>query len=298
MSDSLNVAVVGVGNWGRNLLRNFSQARRCRVRWICDLDEETLAKQAAMVPGATATTDSDTLLNEDVGAVVIATEAVTHYGLAAKALEAGKHVYVEKPLCLRSSDAQHLVGLADKAGRKLMVGHLLLYHPCVEHLRRLVTEKQLGDVYYMYTQRINLGIVRQDESAWWSLAPHDVSVVCHLFDAEPASVCASGQCYLQQGIEDVVFATLRFGDGRIAHIHVSWLDPHKIRKMTVVGTQRMVTFDDMEPAEKIRVYDKGADVAEGYENFARAIAIRTGDIIIPRVPSAEPLRLEAQHFID
>ncbi|MGB9625120.1 MAG: Gfo/Idh/MocA family protein, partial [Phycisphaerae bacterium] len=153
-------------------------------------------------------------------------------------------------------------------------------------------------VYYMYTQRVNLGVVRQDENAWWSLAPHDVSVICHLFDAQPVAVSAFGQCYLQKGVEDVVFAMLRFADGRIAHIHVSWLDPHKIRKMTVVGTQRMVTFDDMDASEKIRIYDKGADVKEGYENYARSIAIRSGDILIPRIPANEPLQIEAQHFVD
>jgi len=233
-----------------------------------------------------------------VDAVVIATKAATHFELAAKALEAGKHVFVEKPLCLAAREADQLVALAEKNGRKLMVGHLLLYHPCVDRLKEMVTRRELGGVHYMYTQRMNLGVVRQDENAWWSLAPHDVSVVCYLFGAEPVAVSAFGQCYLQKGVEDVVFGTLRFADGRIAHIHVSWLDPHKIRKMTIVGTQRMVTFDDMDASEKIRIYDKGADVPVGYENFARAITIRSGDILIPRVAANEPLQIEAQHFVD
>ncbi len=298
MDGSLNVAVIGVGTWGRNLLRSFARAKRCRVSWICDVDSATLAKEAAAVPGASTTNDIDKVLGDDVDAVVIATKATTHYALAAQALEAGKHVFVEKPLCLSSRDAEHLVALAAENDRKLMAGHLLLYHPCVERLAAMIAGQELGRVFYMYTQRVNLGVVRQDENAWWSLAPHDVSVICHLFGARPVTVSTSGQCYLQDGVEDVVFATLTFADGRFAHIHVSWLDPHKIRKMTVVGTQRMVTFDDMEPAEKIRVYDKGADIREPYTNFARAITIRSGDILIPRIPAVEPLSIEAQHFVD
>jgi predicted dehydrogenase len=298
MGDGLNVAVVGVGNWGRNLLRNFAQAKRSKVTWICDVEEKTLAKQAATVPAAKSTTRFDDVLNADVDAVVIATKATTHYELAAKALKAGKHVYVEKPLCLASREADDLVALAEKNSKKLMVGHLLLYHTCVEKLRGMIDRNELGKVYYMYTQRVNLGVVRQDENAWWSLAPHDVSVICHLFNAQPVAVSAFGQCYLQKGVEDVVFAMLQFADGKIAHIHVSWLDPHKIRKMTVVGANRMITFDDMDASEKIRIYDKGADVKEGYESFAQAIAIRSGDILIPRVAPNEPLQIEAQHFVD
>ncbi|MHC4234285.1 MAG: Gfo/Idh/MocA family protein, partial [Planctomycetota bacterium] len=218
--------------------------------------------------------------------------------LAARALEAGKHVFVEKPLCLRAREAEQLVALAGTHGRKLMVGHLLLYHPCVERLAQMIQRQSLGSVYYMYTQRVNLGVVRRDENAWWSLAPHDISVVCHLFGDQPVTVNATGRCYLQDGVEDAVFATLGFGDGRIAHVHVSWLDPHKIRKMTVVGSERMVTFDDMEAAEKVRVDDKGADVKSDYASFAQSVAIRSGDITIPRIKTAEPLQLEAQHFVD
>ena len=296
--DELKVSVVGVGNWGRNVLRCFAQADRCRVTGICDLDENTLAKQARTIPDALATKKFDEVLANGCDAVVIATKAVTHYELAAKALEAGKHVYVEKPLCLAGAEADRLVALAKQQQRRLMVGHLLLFHPCVERLKAMVNSGELGSVYYMYTQRVNLGVVRQDENAWWSLAPHDISVVCHLYDAQPVAVSATGQSYLQPGVEDAVFASLRFADGRMAHVHVSWLDPHKIRKMTVVGSERMVTFDDMEAAEKIRIYDKSAEVAEAYESFAQAVAIRSGDIVIPRVKNAEPLKLEAQHFIN
>lgn len=295
---SLRAAIVGTGNWGRNLLHGFACASRCSIGAVCDLDSEALDKAAASLPGVLATSDFERVLDLDVHAVAIATKAATHHDLAARALEAGKHVFVEKPLCLSARDAEHLVDLAARHQRKLMVGHLLLYHPCVERIGEMIAREELGRTYYMYTTRVNLGVVRQDENAWWSLAPHDVSVVCYLFGAQPVSVSAMGRCYLQGGVEDVVFATLGFGDGRLAHIHVSWLDPHKIRKMTVVGTKRMVTFDDMEASEKIRVYDKGADVKEGFENFAQAIAIRSGDILIPKVPTVEPLQVEIQHFVD
>jgi predicted dehydrogenase len=179
-----------------------------------------------------------------------------------------------------------------------MVGHLLEYHPAVEYMKQTVHDGSAGNPLYLYFQRVNLGIVRSAENAWWSLAPHDVSMACYLFDAEPVSVSASGQAYLQEGVEDVVFANLKFADGRMAHIHVSWLDPHKIRKVTLVGSQKMVVFDDMEAAEKVRVYDKGAEVRKGVESYAEAITLRTGDILIPRIPQAEPLRIECSHFIE
>ena len=298
MRRPLRVAVVGVGNWGRNLLSALARASRCTICAVCDQDPEVLSKALSLAPDIPATTEFEHIVSSNVQAVAIATKAATHHELAARALEAGKHVFVEKPLCLSARDAEHLVDLAARRERKLMVGHLLLYHPCVERIGEMIAREELGRTYYMYTTRVNLGVVRQDENAWWSLAPHDVSVICHLFGAQPATVSAMGRCYLQSGVEDVVFATLGFADGRLAHIHVSWLDPHKIRKMTVVGTKRMVTFDDMEASEKIRIYDKGADIKEGFENFAQAIAIRSGDILIPKVPTVEPLQIEVQHFVD
>ena len=179
-----------------------------------------------------------------------------------------------------------------------MVGHLLEYHPAVNYMKTAIQSGSVGDPLYLYCQRVNLGIVRKAENAWWSLAPHDVSVACYLFGGETVSGSASGQAYLQEGVEDVVFANLKFADGRMAHIHVSWLDPHKIRKMTLVGSQKMVVFDDMEASEKIRVYDKGAEVQKSVESYVEAITLRTGDILIPKVPAAEPLKLECQHFIE
>ncbi len=298
--DVLNVAVVGAGYWGQNLVRNFAAAQRCLLKYVCDLDAGVLALHRRRFPFVETTPDVATVLDDpQVQAVVIATPVLTHFDIARQALQAGKHVYVEKPLTLRAAEARELIELAGQTRRKLMVGHLLEYHPAVVYLKAMLDGGWLGEPYYMYTQRVNLGIVRQKENAWWSLAPHDISVVCHLLGSEPAAVAAHGQGYLQKDIEDVVFATIQFADGKMAHLHCSWLDPHKIRKMTVVGPEKMVTFDDMEATEKIRVYDKGAAVRPDLTtSYADLISLRFGDIVIPKIAASEPLSLECQHFID
>ena len=296
----VGVAVVGAGNWGKNLVRNFASLPNAALAYVCDLSEPIRGKMAQAYPQATVTDDMAAALADDaVHAVVVAVDAPLHHRIARAALEAGKHVYVEKPLTLSAADAQDLADLAAERGLKLMVGHLLEYHPAVDHIKAMIQRGDVGAPLYLYFQRVNLGIVRTTENAWWSLAPHDVSVACYLFDATPVSVSASGHAYLQEGIEDVVFANLKFADGRMAQIHVSWLDPHKIRKVTLVGSQKMVVFDDMEASEKIRVYDKGADVQRGsVDTYVEAITLRTGDILIPKIAGGEPLRIECQHFID
>lgn len=301
MNDNvLSVAVIGAGYWGKNLVRNFATARRCTLKYVCDVNEGLLAAHRRSFPTVGTTCDAGVVLDDPgVQAVVIATPVPTHFELARRALQAGKHVYVEKPLTLRAADARALIEQAQQAGRKLMVGHLLEYHPAVTYLKEMLDRGQLGAPYYMYTQRVNLGIVRQNENAWWSLAPHDISIICHLLGSRPVSVAASGQCYLQKDIEDVVFATIKFADGKMAHVHCSWLDPHKIRQMTVVGPEKMVTFDDMEATEKIRIYDKGAAVRHDITtSYADIISLRFGDIIIPKIPGGEPLALECEHFVD
>jgi len=299
-NDTLNVAVVGAGNWGKNLIRNFSTAKRCNLKYVCDLNEELLAVQKRFSPSVETFTDLEKILcDSDVDAVVIATDVPTHFAIAQKSLEACKHTYVEKPLTSKASDARVLIELSEEKGRKLMVGHLLQYHPAVNYLKEMIDTGKVGQPYYMYTQRVNLGVVRQNENAWWSLAPHDISVVCYLFGSEPVSVSAHGQCFLRKDIEDVVFATIKFADGKIANVHCSWLDPHKIRKMTVVGSEKMVTFDDMEANEKIRVFDKSAAIKQDIStSYAEIISLRFGDIVIPKVPGGEPLALECEHFID
>jgi len=292
-------AVVGAGNWGKNLVRNLVSLPNATLGYICDLDEKVRRTMASLYPQATVTDDLGAVLADDeVQAVVIAVEAPLHYELARKAIEAGKHTYVEKPLTLSSAESEELVALAAEKGVKLMVGHLLEYHPAVEYMKEMIGKGAVGDLLYLYFQRVNLGIVRKAENAWWSLAPHDVSVACYLFEGEPASVSACGQGYLRPEVHDVVFANLKFADGRMAHVHVSWLDPHKIRKVTLVGSEKMVVFDDMEAAEKVRVYDKGAYVQRTVESYVEAITLRTGDILIPRIPGVEPLKAECRHFVD
>jgi len=266
----------------------------------CDARQDVLDGVTRQYPGMHTTTRlEDVTASEHVEAVVVATETPQHFTMARQALEAGKHVFVEKPMAQTTREAEELVGLAEERGLILMVGHLLLYHPAFRHVETLIRSGDLGEVYYLYSQRVNLGIVRQNENAFESLAPHDLSVALQFLDARPESVAASGRDYLQPGVEDVVFATVHFEGGRVAHLHTSWLDPHKIRKVTVVGSRRMAVIDDVEASEKVRVYDKGVDVAEsGYADFARAMTIRSGDIHIPRIPPSEPLKLECAHFLE
>jgi predicted dehydrogenase len=293
------VAVIGGGGWGRNHVRNFAEIQSCRLKTVCDLSPKVLAAHQAAYKGIGVTGDAGQVFaDREIDAVVIATDAPSHYRLAAAALDAGKHVFVEKPMTLSPADAEELVKKADAAQRILMVGHLLEYHPCVLQLKDLVDKGRLGSLRYMYCQRVNLGVVRKDENAWWSLAPHDVSIILFIIQAEPVTVTAQGQAYLRPGVEDVVFAQMKFADGRMAHIHVSWFDPHKIRKVTLVGSDKMATFDDMDASEKIRIYDKGVDIAGSVVDYERAMNIRSGDILIPKTPSGEPLRLECLHFLD
>ncbi|HTR96514.1 MAG TPA: Gfo/Idh/MocA family oxidoreductase [Candidatus Acidoferrales bacterium] len=299
MSESIGIAVVGTGDWGANLVRNFAALPGARLVAVCDASAQRLAKTAAQYPGTKAYADVAQVAGDaEIQAVVVAASAVGHYPLARTLLEAGKDVYVEKPLTLEVAHAEELVRLARAKGRILMVGHLLLYHPGVQYMKRMVREGAIGDVLYIYCQRVNLGKVRKDENALWSFAPHDLSVVLHLLEMEPLDVVARGSSFLQEGVEDVVFVDLRFPGGKLAHVHVSWLDPHKLRKFTVVGTQKMVVFDDMEASEKIRIYDKGVDRAGEVVSYGDALTVRNGDILIPKISLQEPLRLECSHFVE
>jgi predicted dehydrogenase len=297
--ESVNLGMVGLGGWGQFVVRNFAQAKNCRLTYLCDANPGTIERHRHFAPQARATSSLDQVLGDNaVDAVAIATPAPLHYDMARAALLAGKHVYVEKPMTLTTAHSEELVELADRQGLKLMVGHLLEYHPAVALMKDQIDSGELGDVYYMYCQRLNLGVVRQQENSFWSLAPHDISVILYLFGQEPTHVVASGQNFLQDGIEDVVFATLYFPDGRMAHIHVSWLDPHKKRSMVVVGSKKMLVFDDMESSEKVRIFDKGARIGDTPVDVMQSISVRHGDILIPRVGGPEPLAAETQHFID
>jgi predicted dehydrogenase len=297
----LRVAVVGAGGWGKNLARVFSQLPRCELAAICDVDEQVLAEQRKLHPQARCTPELGAVLGDpEIAAVVVAVDAPRHHAIARAALEAGKHVFVEKPLTLEVEHARELVALAARRGLRLMVGHLLLYHPAMVAVKQLCDAGELGEIHYLYSQRLNLGIIRSNENAWWSLAPHDLSVVLWLYGALPVSVQATGATYLQKvkAIEDVVFATLRFADGRLAQLHVSWLDPHKMRKLTIVGARKMLVFDDTLADEKLRIYDKGAAPRTGYTSYEDGVAVRAGSITIPNLIMREPLALECAEFRD
>jgi predicted dehydrogenase len=276
------LAQVGLGQWGKNLARNFADL--AELAWLCDLDETRHTGLAQRYPEARFTPKfEDVLADESVEAVVIATPVPTHHELARRALEAGKHVFVEKPPAMHGAELEELCDLSEERGLVLMPGHLLLYHPGVRKLKEIVDSGELGDVLYVYGNRQNLGTFRTNENALWSLGVHDLSVLLYLIEEEPSDVRAHGNAFLTGGVEDVVFCYLNFPSGKMAHMHLSWLDPHKIRRITVVGNDRMAVFDDMERDRKITVYDNWRT--------------RTGDVYSPKVDATEPLRLECRHFL-
>ena len=290
----MKVGVAGLGYWGPNLARNFDLLTD--LSWICDASPELLEKQAKRYPGARATTRFEDLLEDpELDAVVIATPVPTHAPLAKQALAAGKNVFVEKPMAMNAADAEEMVALAEARDLVLMPGHLLLYHPGVLMLKKIVDSGELGDVLYLYGNRQNLGKIRRDENALWSLGVHDLSVILYLIGEEPSEAWAHGQSFLTEGVQDVVFCYLRFPSGKVAHMQLSWLDPQKMRKMTVVGREKMVVFDDMELDHKITVFDKAPEQpTDTYGEWQT----RTGDKYSPKIPNDEPLRLECKTFLD
>ncbi|MFL5242682.1 MAG: Gfo/Idh/MocA family protein [Gemmataceae bacterium] len=293
------IGIVGAGNWGSNWVRTLAALPEVDLRWCCDLNAKSLDRVRRQFPQVKTTSDLNDLLDDkELEGLVIATIAPTHLEIAGKALQAGKHVMVEKPMTLVTEDSVKLVHLARLHGRILMVGHLLEYHPAILYIKAMIDSGELGEIYYLYSQRLNLGTVRSDENAWWSLAPHDISVACRLLNGWPVSVQCRGQNVLQPDIADVVFAALEFPQGHIAHMHVSWLDPHKTRKLTVVGSKKMVVFDDTLAAYKVTVYDKGFQVKQKIDSYADWISLRQGDIVIPKIDTAEPLQREAKHFAE
>jgi predicted dehydrogenase len=290
---SVRVGVVGLGYWGPNLARNFAALEGCELRWCCDARPENAERAPA---GVRVTADLGDLLSDpDLDAVVIATDVPSHAQLATQVLRAGKHCFVEKPLAQSAAEASAVVEEATAAARTLMVGHLLEYHPGVEKLKEIVDSGELGELRYVYSNRVNLGQVRRDENALWSLGAHDVSVLLHLFEEEPVEAIAHGESFVRDGVEDVVFCYLRFPSGRVAHMHLSWLDPHKERRFTVVGSDRMATFDDMALERKVTIYDKAA--VRDYRNYGEYIT-RSGDVTSPQISNEEPLRIECRHFVD
>jgi predicted dehydrogenase len=296
MPERVRVGVAGLGYWGPNLARNFAAIPGCELAWLCDGAEPARARVAPMFPDARFAADLQQLLDDpELDAIALATPVPSHAELAIAVLGAGKHCFVEKPLATTTGDAERVVAAAAQAGRTLMVGHLLEYHPAVARLKELIDGEELGELYYVYGNRVNLGQLRADENALWSLGAHDVSVALHLIGAEPQECLAQGASFVRPGIQDVVFCYLRFPSGVVAHLHLSWLDPHKERRLTVVGARRMATFDDMQLEGKLTVYDKGFD--EDTRSWGEYIA-RSGDIFSPRIANVEPLRIECEHFVE
>jgi predicted dehydrogenase len=292
---TVRVGVVGLGEWGPNLARNFDELPGAELAVVCDRSEERLEHFAGRFRSARRTRDFDDLLADDsLDAVVLATPVPTHADLARRALLAGKHAFVEKPLALSAAEAEAVAALAQERDLVLMPGHLLLYHPAVRMLVEIVRSGELGRLLVVYGNRQNLGKIRRDENVLWSLGAHDLSVILSLLGEEPHELWARGESFLTPGVEDVVFCYLRFPSGVVAHMHLSWLDPHKMRRLTVVGDKKMAVFDDMETDRKVTVYDKGPqEPAESYGEWLT----RTGDIWSPKIGNEEPLRVECAHFL-
>ncbi|MGE0760717.1 MAG: Gfo/Idh/MocA family protein [Pirellulaceae bacterium] len=296
----IRVGIVGLGYWGPNLVRVLSGFRDCQVTVLCDLNPRRLKEFAERFPQVAVTNDADRLWQGDeVDAVVVATPTKTHYRLARRALEAGLHVFVEKPLATSVEECEELIQLADACRRVLFVGHVFLYSAPVAKLREMVGSGELGDLYYISSSRRNLGPVRHDVSALWDLAPHDVSIMLELMGSTPVSVSCAGLAYLNPKIHDVCTLSIRFEQNRMGIVHVSWLDPHKHREMTVVGSRKMAVYNDLEPQEKIKVYDTGVAGPTYCESFGEfQFSYRYGDTYSPRLAEVEPLKAECRSFLD
>jgi predicted dehydrogenase len=291
---------IGIGAWGKNHLRSFSSLGGCRIKSCCDKDKKVLEGISLDYKNEIAVTQSpeDMFSDKDITGVIIATLPDSHARLAIRAMESGKHVFVEKPLAMSVREGMDIKEASKKYGKICMVGHILLYHPAVVTLKKYTEDGYLGDIYYIYSTRVNLGKIRKEENALWSLTSHDISVVMYMLGEEPFSVSAAGSSYIQKGIHDVVFVNMNFSGNRTAHIHASWLDPHKIRQFTIVGSKKMAIFDDMSREDKLKIYDKGVDrtdVSGSYESF---LTLRSGDIFSPKIDMQEPLKIEGQAFLD
>jgi len=298
----IRMAVIGCGYWGPNLLRNFHNNPEVELVGIADLDKDRLQRVGNLYPTVKQCSDHRELTDDPtIDAIVVATPVSTHFPLGMDVLKAGKHLFIEKPMAASAEECRIMNEEAAKRGLTLMVGHTFLFAPAVKQIQQYMNEGDLGEIYYVSITRVNLGIFQKDVNVVWDLAPHDIAMLNHLFGATPKVVSATGHCYVQKdkGIEDVAFLTLEYPGQQIAHIHVSWLDPNKIREMTFVGSRKMLVYDDVSMTEKIKVYDKGVEIQPHYDNFGEfQLTLRSGDIHAPRVDMVEPLKIEAQHFID
>ena len=306
MNESVKIGQIGIGYWGPNLLRNLTALSGVEVTWVADQEVKRFAEIGLNGNHCQRTQNyRELLVAPNVDAVVIATPAASHFQITREALEAGKHVLVEKPLAMSAGECEQLKTLAGARQRVLMVGHTFLFSPTVRRLKEYLGSGALGEILYLYSQRLNLGRVRHDVNALWNFAPHDVSIILYLLEQQPVEVSTRGFDYLQPGIPDVVFMTLVFPGGKAAHVHISWLDPLKVRRMTVVGTRKMAVYDDVSSDAKIVLYDRGIDrlpTAESPRDFHSfdefQLQVRNGDVVIPAFKFSEPLRLQCAHFVD
>ncbi len=292
--------MIGCGYWGPNLIRNFSTLDDAEVKICADLSDDRLAHMKKLYPSIMVTTDYKDIINDPgIDAVVVATPVSTHFKFAAEALESGKHVFCEKPLTQKVEEGIKLIDIADENRKTLMVGHTFVYTAAVNKIRDLIKAGELGDIYYMSTSRVNLGLFQEDINVVWDLAPHDLSIMNYILESRPVAVSAVGHSYIQPDIQDVAFVTLSYPGSILANLQVSWLNPNKIRSTTVVGSKKMLVYDDVASLEKIRIFDKGVDVVPHYDTFGEfQLSYRYGDISIPKLDDAEPLKLECQHFLD
>ncbi|MFH1684305.1 MAG: Gfo/Idh/MocA family oxidoreductase [Candidatus Margulisiibacteriota bacterium] len=293
------IGQVGLGRWGKNLFRNYFSLPDCRIKYACDSSAGQLKKYSNEYADVSFVDDFRVIINDpEVEAVVVATPAPLHFQIAKECLEKGKHVFVEKPITLEVGEAVQLAKLAKQNRKRLMVGHLLLYHPAVIELKRLIEKGELGDIYYIYTQRLNLGTIRSTENVVWSLAPHDLSVILHLMQKSPQRLSALGSSFVRAGIEDVAFLNLRFASGEVGHVHVSWLDPAKTRKTIVVGSKKMAVFDEIAGRNNLTLYDKGVDLKPDFKSYGEFLSLRFGEGQTLKISAEEPLLRECRHFID
>jgi predicted dehydrogenase len=296
----IKVGVVGCGYWGPNLIRNLRQAPDCHLKVICDASESRLTHMRRLHPEVGTTTQFQDLLEDpELDAMVIATPVRFHYEMAKACLSAGKHVFIEKPMARTESECEELVALAERSGLVLMVGHTFLFSPAVRRMKEIIDAGDIGQVQYIAARRLNLGLFQKDINVAWDLAPHDISILLYLLDEFPLEVSCQGSSHVSKGIEDVTMMYLKFRKSRCAFIHNSWLDPKKVRQMTVVGSQRMIVYDDTEPLEKLKIYDARVEVPPHYDTFAEfTYSYHYGDSYVPYIKQDEPLKVECQHFLD
>jgi len=300
MAKQIKIGVVGCGYWGPNLVRNFRSLPDCNLKMICDLNEQRLAHLKPLYPEVQGTTDYRHLLNgAGMDAVVIATAVHTHYPMARASLLAGKHTLIEKPMACSSAECQELIAIAEKKGLVLMTGHTFLYSPAVRKIKEIVDHGDIGEIRYISARRLNLGLFQKDINVTWDLAPHDISIVLNIMGEQPLTVNCRGSAHITPAVEDVTTMCLSFPNQRSAIIHSSWLDPRKVREMTIVGSKRMIVYDDVAPLEKIRIFDARVERPPHYDTFAEfQYAYHYGDVYAPYIKQEEPLKTECQHFLD